>query len=169
MDDYLLSKSKIDSIGIRKAIDEYKEIFKTGKIHTKENIERAFEYMSIFMKQNVLLVLDITEKEQYKNAEIKISDADLIAEANKEVEEFNMHNKSNTPVLNKQISLVVNENNDNALNILKTIYKQEKEKNKDLTFEFLDDFMEYLRIQDESLKLRRKWKYGKTIYRARIN
>ena len=52
--------------------------------------------------------------------------------------------------------LVVNENNDNALNILKTIYKQEKEKNKDLTFEFLDDFMEYLRIQDESLKLRRK-------------
>ena len=54
-------------------------------------------------------------------------------------------------------------------NILKTIYKQEKEKNKDLTFEFLDDFMEYLRIQDESLKLRRKWKYGKTIYRARIN
>ena len=73
-----------------------------------------------------------------------------------EVEEFNMHTKSNTPVLNKQISLVVNENNDNALNILKTIYKQEKEKNKDLTFEFLDDFMEYLRIQDESLKLRRK-------------
>ena len=67
-----------------------------------------------------------------------------------------MHTKSNTPVLNKQISLVVNENNDNALNILKTIYKQEKEKNKDLTFEFLDDFMEYLRIQDESLKLRRK-------------
>ena len=57
---------------------------------------------------------------------------------------------------NKQISLVVNENNDNALNILKTIYKQEKEKNKDLTLEFLDDFMEYLRIQDESLKLRRK-------------
>ena len=48
------------------------------------------------------------------------------------------------------------QNNDNALNILKTIYKQEKEKNKDLTFEFLDDFMEYLRIQDESLKLRRK-------------
>ena len=80
-----------------------------------------------------------------------------------------MHTKSNTPVSNKQISLVVNENNDNALNILKTIYKQEKEKNKDLTFEFLDDFMEYLRIQDESLKLRRKWKYGKTIYRARIN
>ena len=38
------------------------------------------------------------------------------------------------------MKLRLNENNDNALNILKTIYKQEKEKNKDLTFEFLDDF-----------------------------
>lgn len=168
MDDYLLSKSKIDSIGIRKAIDEYKEIFKTGKIHTKENIERAFEYMSIFMKQNVLLVLDITEKEQYKSDDIdeakeRANDPEFIEKmycgyvsSFFEVEEFNMHTKSNTPVLNKQISLVVNENNDNALNILKTIYKQEKEKNKDLTFEFLDDFMEYLRIKDKSLKLRRK-------------
>ena len=76
--------------------------------------------------------------------------------SNFEVEEFNMHTKSNTQVSNKQISLVINENDDNALNILKTIYKQEKEKNKDLTFEFLDDFMEYLRVQGESLKLRRK-------------
>jgi hypothetical protein len=29
--------------------------------------------------------------------------------------------------------------------------------------------MEYLKTQDDSLKLRRRWKYGKTIYRARIN
>ena len=45
MDDYLVSKRNLDSSKIRESIEEYKRIFKTGKIHTKENIERSFEYM----------------------------------------------------------------------------------------------------------------------------
>ena len=76
--------------------------------------------------------------------------------SNSNVEEFNMHTKSDTPVPSKNISLVINENDDNALNILKRMYKEEKEKNKDLSFEFLDGFMEYLKTQDDSLKLRRR-------------
>lgn len=168
MDDYLVSKTKIDSSGIRESIDEYKEIFKTGKIHTKENIERAFQYMTVFMNQNVLLSLDIVEGKHYKNDDIdeakeRACDQEFInfmycgyVSSNNKVEDFNMHTISNESVQASKISLVNIDKDENALSILKRIYKIEKEKNKNLSFEFLDEFMEYLKVQDDSMKLKRR-------------
>lgn len=151
----------------RKLLDEYKELFKTGIFYTKENINSSFEQMSEFMSQNIVLSLDLEENKHYKKDDLdeakeRANDQEFITKmycgyvsSNRNVEEFNMHTISDINIPKEQISLVIENDNISALNILKSIYELEKEKDKNLKFKFLDDFMKYLEIL-ESINLKRR-------------
>ena len=117
------------------------------------------------MKQNIILSLNINENVHYistdtDEAKERANDLELIGKmycgyvsSNSNVEEFNMHTKSGVGVDKDKISRITTHGDDSAISILKEIYSEEKEKDKNLEFAFLDRFMCYVNSMNSNIKL----------------
>lgn len=142
---------------------KFREDFTKGLYYTEDNINYALSWMLDFMKTNIVLKLDISDKD-YDSFDIDEAKSHETEEfinrmylgyvtSKNYIETFNMHTKSGSGVDKDKISLITVLGDDSAISILKEIYRKEKEKNKNLEFAFLDKLMSYVDSMDYNIKL----------------
>ena len=157
---------KYKDIGEEERMDlkrKFREDFTNGLYYTEDNINYALSWMLNFMKSNIVLKLDISDKDYdpFDIDEAKSHEKEEFINrmylgyvtSKNYTETFNMHTKSGVGVDKDKISRITTHGDDSAISILKEIYSEEKEKYKNLEFAFLDRFIFYVNSMNSNIKL----------------
>lgn len=134
--------------------DNYKKLYKEGKTQTSKVIESAFEYLEKFLNSDVILEIEDT-KENIIKGMLDNYELDKTYNFDREVISEKLQYIDAGVVTTNEVNMITNGDNVNAKDIIKQLYEEYK----GLSFEYLDDFINYINNKELNPELRRtnKW------------
>ncbi len=138
---------------------KFRRDFLSGAIYTEDIKNECFGDFSNFMENNIYLILDLKEGEDYSLSDIDEVKKDWLDRGDKDVisamygglttingnkysmEPWNMHTKIGSTVGKEKIRFLKNQQATSALDILTAMYEKMKDKNLDLPL--LESFFKY--------------------------
>lgn len=150
LDKYFSSVSSFKAVEYAEIKDNYNKLYREGKIYNSELTNEAFAYLSNLLTLDVIL-------------EIENNDSNITKGFNENYELYKIygHNKekmynalgyiTNGIISSDEVNILVNNNDVDALNLVREIYNNYQNNG----FEYVDEFIYYIDNLKEQKKLRR--------------
>lgn len=150
LDRYFSSLVSFSAAEYSEIKDNYKRLYKEGKVQTSKVIESTFEYLEKFLDSDVILEIE-DSKENITKGIIDNYELDKTYNFDREVISEKLQYITTGIVTTDEVSMIENDKSVSAKNIIKELYEEYR----GLSFDYLDSFINYINSKEKNPELRR--------------
>lgn len=150
LDRYFSSLVSFSAAEYSEIKDNYKRLYKEGKVQTSKVIESTFEYLEKFLDSDIILEIE-DSKENITKGIIDNYELDKTYNFDREVISEKLQYITTGIVTTDEVSMIENDKSVSAKNIIKELYEEYR----GLSFDYLDSFINYINSKEKNPELRR--------------
>lgn len=150
LDRYFSSLVSFSAAEYSEIKDNYKILYKEGKVQTSKVIESAFEYLEKFLDSDVILEIEDT-KENITKGIIDNYELDKTYNFNREVISEKLQYITTGIVTTDEVNMIESNKSVSAKDVIKELYEEYR----GLSFDYLDSFINYINSKEMGPELRR--------------
>lgn len=140
MDKFLLKKGGFKAGEYLEIVEEYRSLHRANSVFDSSILSESYSYLASCLKSCILLKIDKSFDEKFN---IEMSDVSYRTEC-KSLAETLINRNNSMFVEPNNFELVLEKTKDNALAIIVKIYEKFKNENPDISFMYLDKFINYV-------------------------
>lgn len=150
LDRYFSSLVSFSAAEYSEIKDNYKRLYKEGKVQTSKVIESTFEYLEKFLDSDIILEIE-DSKENITKGIIDNYELDKTYNFDREVISEKLQYITTGIVTTDEVSMIENDKSVSAKDVIKELYEEYR----GLSFDYLDSFINYINSKEKNPELRR--------------